>query len=71
MMAEAGMTQNQKSIKSLPKPRPGVVVKIPFDIWPEYMELHGLEVIGSKNGIVLVEPATEEASKMKPEVEHQ
>ena len=58
------MTQNQKPIKSLPKPRPGVVVKIPFDIWPEYMELHGLEVIGSKNGIVLVKsttiPATEE-----------
>ena len=58
------MTQNQKSIKSLPKPRPGVVVKIPFDLWLEYMELHNLEVIGSKNGIVLVKsvtkPATEE-----------
>ena len=65
------MTQNQKSIKSLPKPRPGVVVKIPFDIWPEYMELHGLEVIGSKNGIVLVKPTTEEGSKNISEVEHQ
>jgi len=59
------MTQNQKSIKSLPKPRPGVVVKIPIDIWPEYMELYSLEVIGSKNGIVLAKsaakPAAEEA----------
>ena len=61
------MTQNQKSIKSLPKPRPGVVVKIPFDIWPEYMELHGLEVIGSKNGIVLVKSVTNSAAEEAPE----
>ena len=63
-MAEDGMTQNQKSIKSLPKPRPGIVVNIPLDLWLEYMELYSLEVIGSKNGIVLVKsttiPATEE-----------
>ena len=63
------MTQNQKSIKSLPKPRPGVVVKIPIDIWLKYMELHSLEVIGSKNGIVLVKPTTEKASKNISEVE--
>ena len=65
------MTQNQKSIKSLPKPRPGVVVKIPIDIWLKYMELYSLEVIGSKNGIVLVKPTTEKTSKNISEVEHQ
>ena len=62
-MAEDSMTQNQKSIKSLPKPRPGVVVKIPIDIWPEYMELYSLEVIGSKNGIVLAKSATKPAAE--------
>ena len=59
------MTQNQKSIKSLPKPRPGIVVNIPLDLCLEYMELYSLEVIGSKNGIVLAKsaakPAAEEA----------
>lgn len=57
------MTQNQKSIKSLPKPRPGIVVNIPLDLWLEYMELHNLEVIGSKNGIVLVKSATKSATE--------
>ena len=57
------MTQNQKSIKSLPKPRPGVVVKIPIDLWLEYMELYSLEVIGSKNGIVLAKSATKPAAE--------
>jgi len=61
------MTQNQKSIKSLPKPRPGVVVKIPIDIWLKYMELHSLEVIGSKNGIVLVKSVTNSATEEAPE----
>jgi hypothetical protein len=47
------MVQNQKPIKSLPKPRIGIVVNIPIDFWLEYLELHGLEVTGSRNGIVI------------------
>ena len=57
------MTQNQKSIKSLPKPRPGIVVNIPLDLCLEYMELYSLEVIGSKNGIVLAKSATKPAAE--------
>jgi hypothetical protein len=51
------MTQNQKKIKSLPKPRIGLIVNIPIDFWPEYLELHDLEVIGSEHGVVICKPA--------------
>jgi len=43
------------------------VVKIPIDIWLKYMELHSLEVIGSKNGIVLVKSVTNSATEEAPE----
>jgi hypothetical protein len=54
------MVQNQKPIKSLPKPRIGIVVNIPIDLWPDYMQLHGLEVTGSKNGVVICRPIATE-----------
>jgi len=47
------MAHNQTKIKSLPKPIPGLVVNIPINLWLEYLELHGLEVTGSKDGVVI------------------
>lgn len=47
------MAHNQTKIKSLPKPRIGIVVNIPIDFWLEYLEFHGLEVTGSKDGVVI------------------
>lgn len=28
-----------------PPPEPGTVVNVPFDLWPQYLARHGLEVM--------------------------
>ena len=59
-------TNNIKlAVTELPPPNPGRVINIPISLWPEYQRLHNLEVIGKKNGAILVLPLREKTYESK------
>jgi hypothetical protein len=55
------------AVTKLPLPVPGRVIDIPISLWPEYQRLHNLEVVGKKNGAILVLPLREKTQESKKE----
>ena len=48
------MKKSNPRLKRIPAPKPGVVIVIPLDLYPEYMQLHGYEPAGYRNGVLTI-----------------
>jgi hypothetical protein len=45
-----------RAAAQIPVPAPGRVVSVPLALWPDYLRVHNLEVIGRKGDTILTRP---------------
>lgn len=46
--------QKQRAVRRLPAPQPGIEITVPLELWPLYMQLHGIEPAGCRYPTLLV-----------------